>query len=139
MRGKHVLCFSIHPKHTWVLPACVCGAGCWWRGRKGGYPPILPAPRWLSNPCRESAGAGSWDSRPSVSVDDDRAGFSLPFSPPASETGDVHVLNCPLAVSHGSECPSHLPFSGGEPRTSSTCSFEGEGRDCHQPKRPSTS
>lgn len=128
-----MLCFSIHLKHTWVLLACACGAGCWRRGSQGGYPPVLPVP----NPCWESAGAGPGTVDPVGRAIMIGEGFSLPFCPPASETGDVRVLNCPLAVSHGSECPSQLPFCGDEPCSRSTYTFKGEGRGCHQSKCPS--
>ncbi|XP_064267093.1 uncharacterized protein LOC135295012 [Passer domesticus] len=55
----------------------------------------------------------------------------LPFSPPAPETLDVYVLNFPLLISHGWECPNQLPLCGGEPCAGSTCTFKGQGRGCH--------
>lgn len=132
MMEQHMFCLSMHPGYSWVLPACVCGAGCWWKGQKNGYSPMFPG-----------AGRGQeWrlgmtDHVLCMLMMTGQA-FPLPFSPPASETGDVCVLNCPLVVSHGRECPSQLLLCGGEPCASSTCTFKGQGRDCHQPKHPAT-
>lgn len=135
----NVLSFSMHPERAWVLPERVCGAGRWRRGRKGGCPPVLPAPCWLSRARRESAEQGPGTADPVCrSMMIGLGSPCLSLLQPQSR-GGVRVLNRSLPVSHASECPRQVPFCGGGPHASSTCTCKEESGSRHQPKSPSTS
>lgn len=137
MMERYMLCLSMHPRYSWPLLACVCAAGCCWRGQKSGYSPTLPGGFLTLAERGQEWRLGTTD-RVLCRLMMPGQGSPLPFCPPASEVGDVCVLNCPLVKSHGRECPSQILLCGGEPCASSTCTFKGQGRDCHQSKHPAT-
>lgn len=109
-----VLCFSTHPKHLWALPARVCGAGCWGSDQESAYCPMLPG-GFLTLAGRAQEWRLGTAERVLCRLMATGQGCPLPVSSPASETGDVCVLNCPLLISHGWECPKQLPLCGGLP------------------------
>lgn len=60
---QYMLCLTMHPRYSWVLPACVCGADCWWRGQKSGFGATMLPGGFLAQ-CRERAGVAFGDKRP---------------------------------------------------------------------------